>query len=86
MQIDVLVQNPHSIPVNRPVTINGEQVNASLEGFEVSLLMQDGMSGTLNLRYFGKAAAEAKALFVKDAVMTMTIAPKATPAAAPAAA
>ncbi len=50
MQEKFLVQNPHSIPVHKKVDIDGELTHVAIEGFEVQLLSQDGMSSRLRLR------------------------------------
>ena len=76
MQSDFLVQNPHTVPVTKTVQIDGQDVIASINGFEVDLLSADGMSGTLTMRYFGQAAKDAEALFVSDSVVTCTFAAK----------
>jgi len=70
MQTKFLVQNPHNIPVSKQVDIDGDLTAVSIDGFEVHLLSQDGMSGTLVLRYYGAAAKTARELFVLDAIMT----------------
>ena len=75
MKLNFLVQNPHSIPVTKQVSVDGQLVTASLEGFEVQLLSQDGMSGTLVLRFFGSQANEARELFLKEPVVTGSFGP-----------
>ena len=69
MNLKFMVQNPHNIPVTKQVEVAGEMVTASLDGFEVNLLSQDGMSGTLVLRFFGNAAKEAREKFVADSII-----------------
>lgn len=64
-----LVQNPHDIPVSKQVEIEGQMVSASVAGFEVTLLAQDGMSGSITQRFFGAEVEAAKALFVVDTIV-----------------
>ena len=74
MDVKFLVQNPHNVPVSKQVSVDGQTVNAALDGFEVHLLAQDNLSGTFVLRAFGQNAAAARALFKKDATVTATFA------------
>jgi len=70
MQTKFLVQNPHNIPVAKVVDIDGVPTSVSIDGFEIHLLSQDGMSGTMVKRFYGAAAAEARDLFKVDAIVT----------------
>ncbi len=84
MKFKFLVQNPHSTPFTKLVDIDGVPTGVIINGFEVQLLSQDGMSGTLVRRFYGAAADEARALFVNDAIVegefTLVSAPEAAPA------
>ena len=82
MRETFLVQNPHTIPVSKKVEIDGEQHSATLDGFEVYLLSQDGMSGTVVRRYYGAKAQAARELFVNDAIVAADFSLVSAPAAA----
>lgn len=83
MKLKFEIHNPHNIPVAKSVMIDGQPVTASLDGFEVTLKSQDGMSGSLTLRFFGMQANEARELFTKGSgFVTVSVTSASAPAAA----
>jgi hypothetical protein len=69
-----VVHNPHDTQVSKIVEINGEPTSTSINGFECELVAQDGLSGTIKLRYIGAAATSARELFTADAAIVATFA------------
>lgn len=83
MKLNFEIHNPHNIPVAKSVVVDGQAVTASFDGFEVTLKSQDGMSGSLTLRFFGAQANEARDLFTKgEGFITAELRQGSAPAAA----
>lgn len=70
MEVKFEVHNPHwsNMFVNAP--IDGEMIPAEMRIFEVELKTTDEISGTLKLRFKGKAATDAQTMFTEGAVIT----------------
>jgi hypothetical protein len=78
MQLKFTVHNPHDTPISKMAEIGGELTSVSINGFEVELKSDDLSHGGMKLRFFGSAATEARALFVNDAPIVVSLS---TPAA-----
>ena len=70
MEVKFSVHNPHTTNMFVAAQVDGETIPAEMRVFEVELLSQDNMSGTLKLRFKGSAAEAAKALFAENAIVT----------------
>lgn len=74
MEVKFEVHNPHWTNMFVQAPIDGEMIPAEMRIFEVELKTSDTISGTLKLRFKGKAATEARALFIEGASITGTFA------------
>ena len=73
MEVKFGVHNPHTTNQFVNAQVDGENIAAEMRVFEVELISQDGMSGTLKLRFKGSAAEAAKALFKENGIITAVL-------------
>ena len=65
MQFEFLVHRANDTTVSKTVSLNGEDISASVAGFEVELVSTVNGCGTYVHRFVGSAIADAKKAFVQ---------------------
>jgi hypothetical protein len=66
------VQNPHITPSAARAIIQGKEMIATVDAFEVELVADSLSHGGIKLRFIGDEIPEAQSLFVNDSKVTAT--------------
>jgi hypothetical protein len=66
------VQNPHITPSATRAIIQGKEMVATVDAFEVELVADSLSHGGIKLRFIGDEIPDAQTLFVNDSKVTAT--------------
>lgn len=75
IDVTYTVQNPHITPSAARAIIQGAEMIATVDAFEVELVADVTTNGTVKLRFIGDAIPAAQELFKVDSKITATFAP-----------
>lgn len=73
MKLQFTVHRTNDSTVNKTVSLNGEDLSASVAAFEVELVSLVSGCGTYTHRFIGKEIEEAKQLFIQGQEVELEI-------------
>ena len=78
VKVGYTVQNPHMTPSAARAIVQGKEMVATVDAFEVELVADLSSNGGIKLRFIGDEIAAAQAVFVNDAKITALFGPTAS--------
>lgn len=70
IKVGYTAQNPHITPSAARAIVQGKEMIATVDAFEVQLVADLPSNGGITLRFIGEEIPEAQALFANDAKIT----------------
>ena len=74
IEVSYTVQNPHITPSAARAVVQGKEMVATVDAFEVELVADSTSNGGIKLRFIGDEIPAAQELFVNDSKVTATFA------------